>query len=185
MKPDWDKVMEAYKDSETVLVADVDCTGQGKPLCTDAGVKSYPTIKYGDPHNLADYTGGRDFEALKDFADTLGPTCSPGKLYLCDEEKTEKINKFMAMSVSELEAAINEKNAEIEKIEADFKLSYEPKQQKWQQKKKEKDEAVEEIKASGFAFMKAVQAAQGGPQGSTKASKNKKRRKKKASKPEL
>jgi len=41
MKPDWDKLMDAFADSETALVADVDCTAEGKQLCTDHGVKGY------------------------------------------------------------------------------------------------------------------------------------------------
>eukprot|EP00804_Cyclotella_cryptica_P026088 CCRYP_013950-RA/>CCRYP_013950-RA protein AED:0.18 eAED:0.18 QI:165/0.66/0.5/1/0.66/0.75/4/0/246 len=49
MKPDWDKLMEAYAGSATQLVAEVDCTAAGKPLCDQVGVRGYPTIKYGDP----------------------------------------------------------------------------------------------------------------------------------------
>ena len=41
MKPDWDQLMDAFADSETALVADVDCTTEGKELCTAQGVKGY------------------------------------------------------------------------------------------------------------------------------------------------
>ena len=41
MKPDWDKLMDAFADSDTALVADVDCTAAGKDLCTEHGVKGY------------------------------------------------------------------------------------------------------------------------------------------------
>ena len=37
MKPDWDKLMDAFADSTTALVADVDCTADGKPLCDANG----------------------------------------------------------------------------------------------------------------------------------------------------
>ena len=46
MKPDWDKLMEEFKDSPTALVADVDCTADGKPICDDNGVRGFPTLKW-------------------------------------------------------------------------------------------------------------------------------------------
>ena len=50
--------MEDFKDSKTALVGDADCTADGKALCDKIGVRGYPTIKYGDPNNLEEYTGG-------------------------------------------------------------------------------------------------------------------------------
>jgi hypothetical protein len=41
MKPDWDKLMDAFADSDSALVGDVDCTAEGKDLCTQQGVKGY------------------------------------------------------------------------------------------------------------------------------------------------
>ena len=41
MKPDWDKLMEAFAGSETQLVGDADCTADGKDLCNAQGVKGY------------------------------------------------------------------------------------------------------------------------------------------------
>ena len=41
MKPDWDKLMDAFADSDTQLIADVDCTTEGKDLCTAQGIKGY------------------------------------------------------------------------------------------------------------------------------------------------
>ena len=35
------------------------------------GVRGYPTIKHGDPNNLEDYKGGRDYSALEKFAKGL------------------------------------------------------------------------------------------------------------------
>merc|ERR1712023_314159 len=112
-----DKLMKEFADSKTALVADVDCTADGKSLCEEVGVRGYPTIKYGDPTNLEDYKGGRDFETLKAFADAnLGPKCGPSHLELCDEEKKAEIIKMQSMSDADLEAAVAEKNAQIEKL---------------------------------------------------------------------
>ena len=58
-----------FAGSATQLVADVDCTADGKSLCETVGVRGYPSIKWGDPSDLQDYQGGRDFDALKNFAD--------------------------------------------------------------------------------------------------------------------
>ena len=97
--------MEAYKNDESILVADVDCIGTGKSKCDEVGVKGFPTIKqlgngcgrmlqnghhgaglkknlyspaqdfrlrHGDPNDLEDYKGGRDFDALKKFTELTG-----------------------------------------------------------------------------------------------------------------
>ena len=60
--------MDEFKDDATALVADVDCTAEGKSLCGEHGVHSFPTIKHGDPSDLQVYKGGRTFADLKAFA---------------------------------------------------------------------------------------------------------------------
>jgi len=42
MKPDWDKLMEEFADSPTQLIADVDCTADGKSLCEANGIVVTP-----------------------------------------------------------------------------------------------------------------------------------------------
>merc|ERR1712037_136331 len=121
MGPDWDKLIAAFKDSKTALVADVDCTTGGKDLCSAQGVRGYPTIKYGDPNNLEDYKGGRTYDDLKKFADeNLGPSCGPASLDLCDEAEKKSIAKFMKMDIDELDMAIEEGDAKIKGIEERF-----------------------------------------------------------------
>ena len=108
MKPAWDKLMAEFEGSATALVADVDCTAAGKPLCDDNGVRGFPTIKYGDPAALEDYQGGRDFDSLKKFADeNLKPMCSPSNIDLCDDEKKAQIEELQALSADELQAKID------------------------------------------------------------------------------
>ena len=66
------------KKGKDGLIADVDCTAAGEPLCKANGVQGYPTIKYGSPANLKDYNGGRGFKELVQFAaKNLGPVCGP------------------------------------------------------------------------------------------------------------
>merc|ERR1719486_1061983 len=102
--------MTQYENHKTTGVFDVDCTADGKPLCDANGVRGFPTIKFGDPNALEDYSGGRDFDALKKFAaENLGPTCGPNNMDLCDADQKALIKKFQAMSAEELDAAIKEK----------------------------------------------------------------------------
>merc|ERR550517_2236312 len=106
--------MKDYKGHASALVADVDCTSAGKPLCDSNGVKGFPTIKYGDPNALEDYKGGRDYTALKTFADNnLKPTCSPSNIDLCDDEKKAEIEKLMQLSVADLQKQIKKGDEEI------------------------------------------------------------------------
>jgi len=119
MKPDWDKLMGDFADSKQSLVADVDCTADGKDLCETHAVKGFPTIKYGDPSaSLTKYEGPRDYDGLKKFADeNLGPTCGPDNVDLCNDADKASIEKFKAMSEEELDAALAESDAKMKKIE--------------------------------------------------------------------
>lgn len=163
MKPDWDKLMGAFEGSETQLIADVDCTADGKPLCDANGVKGFPTLKWGDPSDLQDYQGGRDYDTLEKFAkEKLKPMCSPKNIDLCDDEKKKEIEKFQVMDKSELEALIKEKEDEQAKVEEEFKKLVEGLQKTYTEANEDKDKKLAEIKESGLGLMKAVLASGGG-----------------------
>jgi len=118
LKPDWDKLMEEFKDSPTALVADVDCTAEGKDLCEKHGVQGFPTLKYGDPSDLQAYEGGRSYADILKFAqENLGPTCGPGEnLVLCDDAMKTKIEGYTKMSAGKLDGKIRKavKDFEVE-----------------------------------------------------------------------
>ena len=59
MKPDWDKLMTEFDGHKSTVIADVDCTAEGKPLCDKEGVKGFPTIKHGDVAALLEITEGK------------------------------------------------------------------------------------------------------------------------------
>lgn len=162
MKPDWDKLMGEFESSSSQLIADVDCTADGKPLCDANGVKGFPTLKYGDPSSLEDYKGGRDYDSLKKFAEeNLKPMCSPVNIDLCDADKKAEIEKYQAMSAADLAKAISEKEDEQTKVEADFKEFVEKLQKEYQEAMDKKEKSLEEIKNSGLGLMKAVAASAG------------------------
>jgi len=152
--------MGDFKGHASALVADVDCTAAGKPLCDANGVKGFPTIKYGDPSALEDYKGGRDYDALKKFADeNLKPMCSPSNLDLCDDEKKAEIEALMAMSQEDLEKKIAEGDKVIADAESNFKSEVEKLQAAYQKLMSDKDEAIEKVKNDGLGLMKSVLAA--------------------------
>merc|ERR1712124_195715 len=135
MKPDWDKLAKEFDGHATTLVADVDCTAGGKPLCDKVGVRGYPTIKHGDVNNLEDYKGGRDFASLQKFANGLKPVCSPAKLDLCEDETAA--------------------------TEAKFKSAVDELQKKYQELQEEKEATLQAVKDSGHGLMKSVKAMAG------------------------
>jgi len=162
MKPAWDKLIKKFEGSATALVADVDCTSDGKPLCEEHGVQGFPTIKYGDPSALEDYEGGRDYDDLETFAnENLKPMCSPKNIDLCDADKKAEIEKFMKMSAADLEAEIEKKDAELKTAETTFDEEVQKLQERYEQLEKDKTAKQKEIKESGLGLMKAVKAAKG------------------------
>eukprot|EP00536_Pseudo-nitzschia_multiseries_P004848 jgi/Psemu1/189159/e_gw1.85.103.1 len=160
MKPDWDKLMDEYKDSETQLIADADCTAEGKPICDSNGVRGFPTLKYGDPSDLQDYQGARSYEALKKFIDEeLKPVCSPSNLDLCDDDKKKEIEALFALDTAALEAKIAEEEKKIEAAEEKFKSGVEELQATYQKLMTEKEETEAAVKAAGLGLMKSVKVA--------------------------
>jgi len=168
MKPDWDKLMDEFKDSKTALIADVDCTAAGKDLCEKHKVEGFPTIKHGDPNDLKKYEGGRTYDALKKFAEeNLGPTCSPEYIDLCNDEDKALIERFQKMNDGELDKAIEEVDVEVAKIEAKSQNTVEGLQEKISgyrkeieaETKKKEDAVSKESKKKGLKAMRAVLAA--------------------------
>merc|ERR1711934_641179 len=148
-------------DHDTTLVADVDCTAAGKPLCDQVGVRGYPTIKHGDPNNLEDYKGGRDYAALEKFAKGLKAVCSPAKMDLCEPEMKEKILELQKLSAADLDTQIKEKEAEIEKAEKFFTDEVDKLQKSYQKLQEDKESTITAVKESGLGIMKSVKAAAG------------------------
>ena len=151
--------MTEYADNSKVGIFDVDCTTEGKPLCDSSGVKGFPTIKYGDPSNLENYEGGRDYAALAKFASELKPMCSPGNMDLCDDEQKAEIVKVQAMSAEELDTAITAADKKAADAESTFSEELEKLQATYKQLQDDKEATLAEVKASGVGLLKAVKAA--------------------------
>jgi len=160
MKPDFDKLIADYAGSKTVLIADVDCTAEGKDLCETHGVEGFPTIKWGDPSALEDFEGGRDYEAMAEFAkENLKPMCSPSNIDLCDADEKKQIADLQALSSDALDAQIAEKEQLQKDAEETFTKEVEALQARYEELSKEKEAAQKAVKDSGLALMKAVKGA--------------------------
>jgi len=99
MKPDWDKLGDAFESSSSVVIVDVDCTSdEGKPVCNRNGVSGYPTIKYFTAETGKEgesYQGGRDFDTLKKFVeDELESACDVADPSGCTEKEQKYITKM-------------------------------------------------------------------------------------------
>jgi len=150
--------MADFADSPTSLVADVDCTTEGKELCEQHGVKGYPSIKYGDPLDLKDFNGERNYEALKKFADeNLGPSCGPANTDLCTAEQKALISKLQAFSPGKLQGKINNMEKQIEKLAKDYEAFIEDLKKQVDERQKKRDADIQAIKDKGLAYMKMIQ----------------------------
>merc|ERR1719235_1680547 len=112
MKPDWDKLAEAYSGSSSVLIADVDCTSDGgKSVCNDNGVSGYPTIKYWKDGVEEKYQGGRDYNSLKKFVeDELEKGCDVSTPEDCTEKEAKYITKMKGKGAEAVEAQLTRLN---------------------------------------------------------------------------
>lgn len=108
LAPAWNKLGDAFADSTSVIVGDVDCTSdEGKKVCNDFGVQGYPTVKYFTAETGKkgeDYSGGRTFEDLEKFTkETLAKKCDVKTKEDCTDEEKKYIDKMSAKDSAAIE----------------------------------------------------------------------------------
>jgi len=158
MKPDWDKLGDEFADSKTVLIGDVDCTVE-KALCSRFDVKGFPTIKVFNDGSEEAYEGGRDFAALKAFADeNLGPSCNTDNKDLCSEEQLTELEALQALGEEEVKSRIAAGKAAIKEAETSFETALKELQSTYEKISKEKEEAIKTAKAP-LAMLQKVKFA--------------------------
>lgn len=150
--------MDDFADHATTLVADVDCTAEGKPLCDANDVKGFPTIKHGDPANLETYEGGREFDDISKFAKGLKPLCSPSNRDLCEADDLKKIEDLEAVDLADLQKEVDEAKKAIETAESKYKRQVDSLQKKYERYTKTKDKKIKKIKDAGLGLKKSVLA---------------------------
>ena len=157
MAPDWEKLSGEWEGNDVGFIAEVDCTTEGKPLCDANGVRGFPTLKYGDPAALEDYSGGRSYDDLSKFAkENLKPVCSPKHLDLCEKDMKEKIEGFMKLSKEKIGEMIEAEEKKLEEAEEFFKAEVQKLQDNYQKLSADKDAKIAEVKASGLGLLKSV-----------------------------
>jgi len=162
MKPDWDTLGDLHKDSKTIVIGDVDCTAEGKPLCEKFGVRGYPALKFFNPPDEAgeDYKGGRSLEELKKFAATeLGPGCTVDMMENCSDEQKKALEPYISMPAEERQSMLEALKKELAEAEAaheallkDLQASY-----------KKSTEEVEQLKDASSSTIKLLKAATPSP----------------------
>jgi len=158
MKPDWDSLASTDEDSKTVIIADVDCTAGGKPLCDKFGVRGYPIIKYFNPPDEEgeDYKGGRDLPALKKFVESdLGPGCSVDTKDNCSAEQLQDLEKYIAMDPAEREAKLTTMKDELKTAED----AHNELLKQLQAQFKESQDGLEKLKEDSAPVIKLLKAA--------------------------
>jgi len=150
--------MSKFAGNTGTLVADVDCTGAGKDLCSTVGVQGYPTLKHGDPSNLDDYKGGRTYSDLLKFAKGLKPVCNPSRLELCDAESQARIGKILDLEESEIQFFIADAEKKLKANKQKFDDGVKELQARHTKMTKEKDAAEAEIRNGGLGLYRSVLA---------------------------
>jgi hypothetical protein len=158
MKPDWDALAEEFADSKTVIIADVDCTTGGKPLCEKYGVRGYPTIKYFNPPDEEgeDYKGGRSLADLKKFAaNELGPGCSVDTMDNCSDSQKTELQKYIDMPAEERATMLEELKTSLKSAET----KHEELLKTLQATYKESMDSLEKLKEESAPKIKLLKAA--------------------------
>ncbi len=105
---------------QDVLIGKVHCDDE-EALCHRFSVTGTPTLLYGDPLNLKEYAGDKDYPSLNAWAkEVLIPICSPDNLTPCTELEKKRIKEWMAMDVDTIETEIGKKTMKEENAHKKF-----------------------------------------------------------------
>jgi len=121
-------------------------------------VRGYPTIKTftGNPEGDA-YEGGRDYAALKKFADeSLGPSCSNDNIDLCDDDQKAILEKYNAMSAAERKTIVDDTDKEIADLEEKFKEDVKKLQASYEKLMADKDATVKAVNTKELGLLKSI-----------------------------
>ena len=77
LAPTWEKLAAKYAGAD-VTIAKIDCTAEGKSVCSQQGVRGYPTLKLFKDGKVIAYSGARSLEAFEEYLSTNGISL-PGK----------------------------------------------------------------------------------------------------------
>eukprot|EP00440_Ansanella_granifera_P004790 gb/GFBE01005195.1/.p2 GENE.gb/GFBE01005195.1/~~gb/GFBE01005195.1/.p2 ORF type:complete len:296 (-),score=112.90 gb/GFBE01005195.1/:66-953(-) len=152
MQPDWDQLGKAFADTPNVVIAQVDCAGNGQKSCGENGVQGYPTLKMLKDGKMKDYNGGRDFNSLKREVERQldpRPACSLESKDACKPEDLAILEESEKMSKAERAAKIKAVQQEIQDAKKEAA--------ELEKKAKKLTESLDLIKAGGQTVEKVEQ----------------------------
>jgi len=130
----WNKLGDEYRNSKTVIIADVDCTVE-QTLCQQHQVRGYPTIKYWIQGSKSpqDYQGARDYNALSKFAKgtfkSSGPSGPGATSSKCKVEGSKDCSPVETNFIRAMKALTPEKRAK--KLKTLGGLKVDPPEEEW------------------------------------------------------
>jgi len=169
MASDWEKLGAEYDGNDDVIIGEVDCTDDdSEEVCEEQNVEGFPTLKYGDVPFLEDYDGERSYEKLFAFAEeNLKPSCSLKNMDLCSPNEKSKIDKYLQMSIEDIELALDEVNKKIEVLEEDMDEAIAGLESAYEELIETSENIKANAKKSDYGVMKAVLAVKLKTQGRT------------------
>ena len=140
-----------------MVIADVDCTAAGEPLCERFEVQGFPTIKSFAPpdEDGEDYEGGRSLDELRTFALSLGPGCSAISKENCSAEQLTELTKYMEMDAAERASKLDSMKEALKKAEDDHNELLKQLQAQF----KESQDSLEKLKEESAPVIKMLKAA--------------------------
>ena len=144
-----------------MVIADVDCTAAGEPLCERFEVQGFPTIKSFSPpdEDGEDYEGGRSLDELRSFVQTLGPGCSAISKENCSAEQLAELEEVMTMAPADLAAEVEAITKQI----GDASDAHDALVEELEKKYEESEEALTKLKDELKPRLKLLKAASAKP----------------------
>lgn len=149
MQGDWDKLVDEFKSSSEVVVAQINCGGSHKDFCRDRRVMAYPTIKYGHKGHLEPYGGSQDIYGMRKFVKKLKRPCNPDTLKGCHVHQVREIRRLSTMSDEQLEAFIEKIHTQTKELEEDLIVKKKEMATAYQKMVQEHKDAIAELHEEG------------------------------------
>lgn len=151
---------EEWDGDKIGLVAEVDCTGDAKPLCDAKGVYQFPTIKDGDPASLEVYDGARTYGDLLSFSKAnLTPLCTPSNMEVCDDERKKLIEEYQHLTWGEIQTRIKEEQTQLQNINKKFDDAVQKLQDDYQARLDAKEQKIADIRSSDLKLLQSIKLA--------------------------
>ena len=116
----WERLADEFAKDSNVVIGRVNCDKE-EILCQRFHILGTPTLLYGNPHDLQEYAGDKDFVSLNAWAkEVLVPTCTPESVSFCTETEKMQLDKWMKLGLQDIEEMIQSVLDREEKVRIEF-----------------------------------------------------------------